>query len=60
MKHSIEKYRKKSLKETSTVVTTINITRDQKDFIDSQGLNASELIRDLLNDFILKNKSKVS
>jgi hypothetical protein len=40
------------------VATSITISKDQKNFLDSRNLNLSKIVRDCIQKMILKTKNK--
>jgi len=53
MKHDPTKYIKQiSGDKVKTKISTVNITVDQKNFIDNKGINLSLFVRDQLNELM--------
>ena len=61
MKIDLKTYKKiKKNDSTSKHVSSVNITKEQKEFLEENGLNLSHLIRDFLEDLINKTKKDSS
>lgn len=52
---NLKKYRKDD-RDTETHVTSVNITKKQRDFIAKNRLNLSLILRDLLEDLIRQHE----
>ena len=53
--NSLDKYIKKAkLPKDEMINTSISLKRIQKDFIDKNNLNLSDMVRDMLDDLIKK------
>ena len=57
--NQFSRYLKRKNKVEQKIVTTVNILKTQKDFLDKNGLNLSLVVRDAIDDLI-KNKNKTS
>lgn len=51
----LKKYKKNQAKETEFKVSSVNITKEQSDFVNENNLNLSMLVRDHLEE--LRNQS---
>lgn len=57
---TIEKYMKKNAEKMNAVQTSVSIESKQKDFVDANNLNLSEMVRDMLSSMMNASKPRKS
>jgi len=58
MKFDLKTYKKNQKSKVRDVITTVSISQENKDFIESQDLNLSKLVRDLLDSLQRQTSNK--
>lgn len=49
-KNDLMKYKKRSISKVDKVVTSLNLRRDQKDFLDKHNLELGRMVRDMIDE----------